>query len=257
MEIRMPCDPARLLSCLYCGAIALQTLIHYSDLLRFFRTQPARVYGAPPLLFGSISLPFENETIFIAAGCGFTLALAMAAAGIDPPATLSVALLCYPFYFRPILPHSHIQRKANIIPMVLIALIAAPNHAIPLVTLCLALVYLSAGFEKLRAGGLRWADGRTLQSYLVEHYLYTGRPQALWLAERPRLCRWLSTAVLSWELSFWLILFFPTLAWVYVAMGLGFHAGTSIGMRIHYWVFFCPAYLIFIVPWLCRLCGHV
>jgi hypothetical protein len=257
MEMPVPCDPARLFSGLYCGAIAGQTLIHYPDLLRFFRTQPARLYGEPPLLLSSIPLPFENEGVFLAAGYGFTLALAIAAAGIVPPASLSVALLCYPFYFRPILPHGHLQRKANIIPMVLIALIAAPHHAIPLVKLCLALVYLSAGIEKLRAAGLRWADGLSMQAYLLEHYLYSGRPQALWLAERPRLCRWLSTAVLSWELSFWLILFFPALAWVYVPMGLGFHAGTSIGMRIHYWVYFCPAYLVFFAPSFCRLSGHI
>jgi hypothetical protein len=257
METPVPCDPARLFSCLYCGAIALQTLIHQRELLRFFRTRPARIYGPPPLLLGSIPLPFENESLFIAAGSGFTLALAIAAAGMNPPAALSVALLCYPFYFRPVLPHGHIQRKTNLIPMVLIALIAAPAHAIPLVKLCLALVYLSAGFEKLREAGLRWASGQTLQAYLLEHYLYTDRAPALWLAERPRLCRLLSTAVLGWELSFWLILFLPSLTWLYVPIGLGFHAGTSIGMRIHYWVYFCPAYLVFFAPSLCRLFGHI
>jgi hypothetical protein len=249
----MPCDPARLFSSLYCGVIGFETLIHYSELLRFFRTMPARVYGPPPLLLSAIPLPFENERLFIASGCVFMLALAMAAAGIDLPVTISVALLCYPFYFRPILPHGHIQRKTNLIPMVLIALIVSPAHAIVLAKLCLALVYLSAGFEKLRAAGLRWADGHTLQAYLLEHYIYTERPQALWLAQQPRLCRWLSTAVLTWELSFWLILIFPPLEWVYIPVGLGFHAGTSIGMRIHYWVYFCPAYLAFFAPSLCRI----
>ena len=250
----MSFDPTRLFSSLYCGAIALQTLIRFSEQRRFFETQPARVYGPPPPLLGLIALPCENEPLFMAAGAGFVLALGLAAAGLATRISMAVALICFVLYFRPILPLGYIQRKANLIPGVLTALIAAPNHAMVLAKLAISLVYLSAGIEKLRSAGVRWADGRSLQAYLLEHYLYTERAPALWLAQRPRLCRWLSAAVLGWELSFWLVLVLPPLAWLYVPFGLGFHAGTSIVMRVHYWVYFCPAYIVFIAPW---LSGHI
>ena len=247
----VPCDPARLFSILYCGVIALQTLIHYREQLQFFRTQPDRVYGQPPLLLGLVPLPTGNERLFMAAGGGFILALAAAAGGFAPRASPAAALACYLFYFPAILPHGYVMRKTNLIPIVLAIMIMAPGQAIVLVRLSLSLVYLSAGVEKLLASGVRWADGRNLQAYLLEHYLYTERPQALWLARRARLCRWLSTGVLIWELSFWLIMFFPALIPFYALVGLAVHAGTSVAMRIHYWVYFCPAYIVFATPWLC------
>jgi hypothetical protein len=236
---------------LYCGSIALQTALHYREQLQFFRTQPARIYGPAPLLLGLIRLPSgANEALFAFAGAGFISTLAAAACGFVPRLMLAAALICFLIYFAPILPLGYIQRKVNLIPIVLTVLMVAPGRTIPLVKIAIAMVYLSGALEKLRNAGIRWMDGRSLQGRLIEHYLYTQRPQALWLARRSGLCRTLSVLVLVWELSFWLVIVFPPLAWIYVPAGLAFHAGTAVAMRIHYWIYFCPAYFVFAAPWL-------
>src|SRR5208283_2728824 len=142
------------------------------------------------------------------------------ACGVVPRLMLPAALICFPIYFIPILPLGYIQRKVNLIPIVLAVLTAAPERTIQLVTIAVAMVYLSGALEKLRSGGIRWTDGQSIQAYLIEHYLYTQRPQALWLARRPALCRALSVLVLVWELTFWLVIFFPPLGWIYVPVGL-------------------------------------
>lgn len=223
-------------------------LIHFRDQLEFFRTEPWRVYGPPPRLLGIVPFRPVGERVFICAGVFFTAALAAAASNVARKPALTLALICFLIYFPPILPLAYIQRKINLIPLVLAISLFAQDHVLAAAKLLLALVYLSAGVEKLRTAGLRWIDGESLQSYLVEHYLYSGRPQALFIAERALLCRVLSTLVLVWELSFWLVLVFPAMTWVYVAAGLLFHAGTSVAMRIHYWVYFCPVYFVFFAP---------
>lgn len=249
----MPGDPDRLFLTLYCGGISLQTALHYREQLLFFRTRPERIYGPAPLLLGVVPLPAVNESLFASAGIGFIATLAAAACGVAPRLMLPLALICFLIYFVPILPLGYIQRKVNLIPIVLTVLIVAPGRTIRLVGIAVAMVYLSGGLEKLRHGGLCWMDGRSLQAYLIEHYLYTQRPQALWLARRPGLCQALSALVLVWELSFWLVIWFPALGWIYVPAGLAFHIGTSIAMRIHYWIYFCPVYFVFLAPSLARI----
>lgn len=250
----MPGDPNRLFLTLYCGSISLETALHYREQLEFFRTRPERIYGPAPLLLGFIRLPSVNERLFAWAGIGFIATLAAAACGLVPRLMSIPALICFLIYFIPILPLGYIQRKVNLIPVVLTVLMAAPGRTIQLVGIAVAMVYLSGALEKLRNGGIRWIDGRSLQAYLIEHYLYTQRPQALWLARRPRLCRTLSALVLVWELTFWLVIFFPAAGWIYVPVGLAFHLATAIAMRIRYWVYFCPVYFVFLAPWLARIC---
>jgi hypothetical protein len=232
----------------YCGIIAFQMLVHFRDQLAFFRTEPRRVYGPPPRLFGIVPFRPVNECVFIGAGVFFIVALVAAASNVARKPALTLALICFLIYFPPILPLAYIQRKINLIPLVLAISLFAQDRVLAAAKLLLALVYLSAGVEKLRTAGWRWIDGESLKTYLVEHYLYSGRSQALFIAERALLCRVLSTLVLVWELSFWLVLVFPATTWVYVAGGLLFHAGTSLAMRIHYWVYFCPVYFVFFAP---------
>ena len=233
---------------MYCGVIAVQMLLHFRDQLDFLRSEPQKVYGRPPKFLGIIPLPAVNEGVFISAGVCFIGALAAVAFDRARNVALIVALVCFVIYFPPILPLAYIQRKANPVPLVLAVALVAPGELVVAVKVLLALVYLSAGVEKLLATGLRWTDGQSLQSYLIEHYLYSGRRQALFVAGRPLLCRAASTGVLMWELSFWLVLVFPPLTWIYVVAGLLFHAGTAVTMRINYWIYFCPAYVVFLVP---------
>jgi hypothetical protein len=251
--LRVTADPIQLFLSVYCAIIAFQMLIHFRDQLDFWRTRPWQVYGKPPKLLGILRIPAVSERTFIIAGIGFIFALIAVMLDRARAVALVVALVCFVIYFPPILPLSYIQRKASPVPVVLAIALVAPRQLLMGVKLLLALAYLSAGVEKLLTAGPQWADGRSLQTYLIEHYLYSGRTQGLFLAKRPWLCRMVSAGVLSWELSFWLVLIFPVMTWIYVIAGVLFHAATAVTMRINYWIYFCPAYVIFLVPSLERM----
>lgn len=107
----------------------------------------------------------------------------------------------------------------------------------------LAAYYFLAGFAKLREAGLLWADGATLQYYLLEK----ATPAGLWLASHVRLCIGLSVLVLVFELSWPLGVVLRRLRPALLVAGLGFHWGTIVFLRISFWpVWFL--YLLF-VPW--------
>ena len=168
-----------------------------------------------------------------------------------------MALIAYFFYFNPIMSLAYIQRKTNLIPLVLLILLLSPGLSQPLtqptpiwplwlVKAALAQIYLSAGVQKLRRSGWQWSDGNSLQAYLVEHYLWGDTPAAWWLAQRLWLCRWISRLTLIFEVSFGLILVFPALTPLYVVGGLLFHLATGLTMRIHYLIYLGPVYLVFL-----------
>lgn len=107
----------------------------------------------------------------------------------------------------------------------------------------LAAYYTLAGLAKLRESGVLWADGATLQYYLLEK----ATPAGLWLAEHVRLCIVLSVTVLVFELSWPLGVVWRRLRPVLLLSGLAFHWGTIIFLRISFWpVWFLYALL---VPW--------
>jgi len=227
-------------------------LVHFRDQLNFFRTEPYQIYGGPPRLLGIFPLPHVRESLFLWAGILFIISLAAVTFNFAMQPALALAVVSFVIYFPPILPLAYIQRKVNLIPIVLAAALLAPSDLLPLTRLAVALVYLSAGVEKLRTAGFRWADGESLRAYLVENYLFHSRPQTVFLIERRGLCTLLSTVVLFWELSFWLAILSPSVALIYAMFGLLFHSGTSLTMRIHYWIYFGPAYFAFFVPFLTR-----
>ncbi|HVW87128.1 MAG TPA: hypothetical protein VHB50_20720, partial [Bryobacteraceae bacterium] len=122
-------SPATLFASLYCGAIGLQALIHFREQLQFFRTGPARVYGPSPKFLGIVAGPVVKEPVFVSAGAMFILALGAAAAGISFRLSLAVAVAAFFVYFPPILSLNYLGRKADMIPLVLIAMLAAPARA--------------------------------------------------------------------------------------------------------------------------------
>jgi len=93
------------------------------------------------------------------------------------------------------------------------------------------LLYFLSGYAKLKISGLEWANGTTLQWYLMNDYLTFQAPAGLWLANHKELCILLSYATLIFEVGFISALFFPRLApWLLLA-GFSFHLGTYITMR--------------------------
>jgi len=51
--------------------------------------------------------------------------------------------------------------------------------------------------------------------------------------------------VLAFELTFGLIVIFPGLTWWYVIAAIAFHIGTAAVMRVDYWKYMGPVYLVF------------
>lgn len=94
----------------------------------------------------------------------------------------------------------------------------------------LAAYYFLAGFAKLRESGVLWADGATLQYYLLEK----ATPAGLWLAEHVLLCGVLSVMVLAFELAWPLGVVLRRLRPVLLVSGLTFHWGTIVFLRISF-----------------------
>jgi hypothetical protein len=242
---------------LFCLALAIQVLFSLRQQLRYFKTRPSRIYGMPPRLFGLVQLPALTEWQFHLSGIVFALSLILAALGLWPRVFIFVALLCYFPYFNSIMSLAYIQRKTNLLPFVLLVLLVTPSSSmalaqpapvwpIALIKIALAQMYFSAGLQKLRLAGFKWCDGRSLQAYLVEHYLWGDMGRAWALAQRPRLCVALSCLLLLFELTFWIVLVVPVLNLPYAVAGLVFHLGAALTMRINYLKYLGPVYMVFV-----------
>jgi hypothetical protein len=109
----------------------------------------------------------------------------------------------------------------------------------------LALVYLDSGFQKLYFSGLDWMNPSTLGYYLVTDGVNRGSHLAGLLLEHPGLIQSLAVASLVFEMTFWLVLLKPRLAWVYVPVGLGFHLANAILKMADLWEFMA-VYAVFI-----------
>ncbi len=243
-------------SAAYAAWIMLAVLFQFPRHLRFVRAQGAD-RGRPALL-GFTPMPRLSVTAFGAIGAVF--AAGLLAVAILPgarPAALLVAAAAALLYFSQIIEIPAVRRKANTVPVILVLLGAAlavrPEQVEPAaawslftIKLLVAQIYLSSGFVKLLNSGWRWADGATLRAKLVSSHLRFGGMVELALASRPVWCRVTAMTVLVFELTFWLVIPFPALAWIYLPLGLAFHTGTAVLMRIHYWIYVVPAYLVFV-----------
>lgn len=111
-----------------------------------------------------------------------------------------------------------------------------------------AMMYLSAVTSKMSASGLDWANGYTLQYYLaMDNYRHGGIPLGLWLSQFHYFILALQWVVLLFQSTFFLIIFFPKLRWVYLPIGLMFHTGIFLAMHAPFphWILL---YSLF-VPW--------
>ena len=107
----------------------------------------------------------------------------------------------------------------------------------------LAAYYCLAGVSKLRASGIEWADGYTLQYYL----LIKGAPLGEWLASHLWACAALSALVLIFEVGFPLGIVLRRLRALWLTAGLFFHLGTTYFMNITFFPV-VALYAVF-VPW--------
>ena len=243
----------------YCAAVALILVARLPQYTRFLRTT-TRV-EKPPRVLAWMPLPHLGAEASLGLGVLTAVALLAASAGLWPAAALAVAAVGALLYFAQVMQHPAVRRKANTVPVILWLLAAVSLDPAPpdprvapavlfTIKLLVAQIYFSAGLAKLRAAGWRWSDGKTLRAWLVHYHLRDQSPLALAAASSASLCRRGAGAVLLFELTFWLVIPFPALAWIYIPLGVLFHAATALLMRIQYWIHLGPAYLVFIKPWL-------
>jgi hypothetical protein len=113
---------------------------------------------------------------------------------------------------------------------------------IELAVVVLAAYYCKAGIAKLHDGGIAWADGSTLQFYMMTN----GRPVGMALAQWPALCAAASTLVLAFELG-WPLAVVRRVRPVFLGAGALFHAATTAFLGISFWPV-VATYLV-CVPW--------
>jgi len=128
--------------------------------------------------------------------------------------------------------------------------VSVPSWPILLIKFSLAFTYFGAGYTKLKASGVLWADGYTLQAYLLLKHLQEDLWAGYWLAQSYRACVVLSIATLVLEFGFLVVPFLSNrhpLTWVFVAGGLGFHGIIYLTMGIgHFLPFMGLTYLVFL-----------
>ncbi|MFM7022565.1 MAG: hypothetical protein ACKOXB_06265 [Flavobacteriales bacterium] len=237
--------------------LALQLLFNFPQQLRYFKTQPQRLYRKKVKILRLFSLPELTTTYFVLFGIMLLLSLILAAAGIYMKLFTALALLCYFPYFMSIISMPSIQRKTNLIPFVLLVLLVspsvsesidkpAPSWELLLIKIAIVQMYLSSAVQKLIHSGWRWCKGSTLQAHLMENYLWNEKKITLILAQNKGLCTALSYFTLLFELSFIILLFLPHLTYLYLSLALLFHLGTLLTMRINYLKYLLPVYMVFL-----------
>jgi len=99
----------------------------------------------------------------------------------------------------------------------------------------LALMYISAIASKLSTSGLGWANGYTLQALMGIDGLRWGSPLAIWMSQQHYLLMLGQIVVVIFQSTFWLVLFFPRLGYIYFPMGLAFHIMIFATLRAPFW----------------------
>jgi uncharacterized membrane protein YphA (DoxX/SURF4 family) len=120
--------------------------------------------------------------------------------------------------------------------------------AIHLIQWLLVLIYLSAVLSKLVfVGGLDWLNGYTLQYYLIQDTLRKGTLLGGWFSQYHYLVMLSQYTVVIFQTTFALAVIFPRLRWIYVPLGLTFHAGNWILLNAPFpeWM----ALYAVLIPW--------
>ncbi len=109
------------------------------------------------------------------------------------------------------------------------------------------LMYLSAVVSKLTRGGIEWANGISLQYFMILEAYKNDSDLALFVSQFHYFLKFAEYIVLAFQASFFLILFFPRLKWIYLPLGLIFHLIIYVTLRAPFpqWI---AMYIVYI-PW--------
>jgi Vitamin K-dependent gamma-carboxylase len=94
-----------------------------------------------------------------------------------------------------------------------------------LIHILLAWTYFSAGISKLIHSGARWLNGYTLQGHTFTDAIERGHPLGIWLAQQHALAVALSFFTIALEVGFFVSLFLPRLAPLFILAALSFQIG--------------------------------
>jgi hypothetical protein len=128
--------------------------------------------------------------------------------------------------------------------------IVGPYAAWPIkfLQLFFPLMYLSAITAKLGIAGFDWSNGFTLQYYLIHDSLRKGGlPLALELSRHHSIVAFAQSVVVLFQTTFFLIIPFPKLRWIYLPIGLAFHFGNYFILAADFpqWIMLYAVY----IPW--------
>ena len=109
-----------------------------------------------------------------------------------------------------------------------------------------SLMYLSAFIWKHQSG-FGWANGFTLQAYLAQDGIRNNSPLAMWLSQFHYFIYFVQIIVATFQATFFLIIFFPKLRWIYIPLGLVFHIGILLTLTapFYQWI----ALYFGFIPW--------
>lgn len=119
--------------------------------------------------------------------------------------------------------------------------------SLTLVQWMFAIIYFDAAMSKLEQSGLDWMNGYTLRYYLLQDGLRNNLDFGVWLSQQNNLV-WLSSwMAILFEATFFCVLIFRKLAWIYLPLGTAFHTGIYLAQKAPFFQFI-TLYVVFI-PW--------
>ena len=111
------------------------------------------------------------------------------------------------------------------------------------------LIYLSAAVAKVAYNhySLDWANGFTLQYYLIQDHIRKDVSLAWWASQFHVLILLGQYVVLLYQCTYWAVVPWPRLRWIYLPLGLAFHLGNYLVLDAPFpqWI----ALLCVYVPW--------
>jgi hypothetical protein len=121
------------------------------------------------------------------------------------------------------------------------------SYALPLkfVMLLMGIIYFFAGVWKFVIGGFGWATGDTMKYILYAQWFRLDWMPAFRIDQYPLLCKAAGIGVMSFELAFIFLLFFPRIRRLAAISGIVFHFSVYLLAHINFWTL-AVCYVVFI-----------
>ena len=246
---------------LFLYGIVFSTILSLKEIRSFLASTDLRqaiLTEAEPRLLNRIRIPRVSNRIWWLIVCLWLMSLWLSTMPTFSILGLLSSLTLYFFVFSRIWSLHFVLKKTSLIPCYLgLFLIYRCLELLPNLNLdesawiaskaILASVYLGAGMHKIKVWWRRPGYLNALQGHLAVSALLRNTKVSGVLIQYPALCRWIFLLTIVWEITMPVICVLPgAVSLVYGVMGLAFHLGTLIVMRIDYLRFYWPVYMVFL-----------